>query len=323
MVRPFLPFLIALFACTSLSAPASANDSTALLEAGGLRLVSDAPVEMISEVLRLAPERVDVTYRFRAADGQEHATLVAFPMPEFDFAWLGYSGVDADGPDMAKALDFLLWVDGVRIIPALETKALRNGIDVTDRLNALAIPVASVDVGVITERLSAMSQDQRDWLAEADLVRDWGGGDVMPLWTTKATYYWRQVFPAGRDVEIRHSYRPITGKFFLSDQELREVTQKEFCMGAAEVKGVQRRLDQAPHNALMASHLRYVLRTGANWRGTIGSFTLIVDKASPEALVSLCFDGLRKIAPTVFEATRHDFIPERDLDVLFLTPLPQ
>ena len=32
-----------------------------------------------------------------------------------------------------------------------------------------------------------------------------------PLWTVKETYYWDQVFPAGRGLDVTHSYVPGVG----------------------------------------------------------------------------------------------------------------
>ena len=56
--------------------------------------------------------------------------------------------------------------------------------------------------------------------------------------------------------------------------------------------------------------------------GAIRFFRLVVDKGSPNNLVSLCGENVRKVTPTIFEMTKTDFYPERDLDVLFLEPTP-
>ena len=48
------------------------------------------------------------------------------------------------------------------------------------------------------------------------------------------------------------------------------------------------------------------------------AFRLVVDKGSPDALVSFCGEGVRKIAPTQFEMRKDNFTPTRDLDVLIL-----
>jgi hypothetical protein len=64
-------------------------------------------------------------------------------------------------------------------------------------------------------------------------------------------------------------------------------------------------------------YLSYVITSGANWAGPIGTFRLVVDKGD-STLVSFCGDGVRKIGPTTFEMTAKDYTPKRDIDVLFI-----
>jgi hypothetical protein len=65
-------------------------------------------------------------------------------------------------------------------------------------------------------------------------------------------------------------------------------------------------------------YLSYVITSGANWAGPIGTFRLIVDKGDPQTLVSFCGDGVRKIGPTTFEMTAKNYRPRRDIDLLFI-----
>ena len=64
--------------------------------------------------------------------------------------------------------------------------------------------------------------------------------------------------------------------------------------------------------------LEYVLKTGANWSGPIKQFRLVVDKGSPDNLVSFCGQNVTKIGPTKFEMTHLDFTPKANLAVLIL-----
>ncbi len=64
-------------------------------------------------------------------------------------------------------------------------------------------------------------------------------------------------------------------------------------------------------------YLSYVITSGANWAGPIGTFRLVVDKGDT-TLVSFCGDGVRKIGPTTFEMIAKDYTPRRDIDVLFI-----
>ena len=56
-------FLLAVLLATA--GPARANDSAAALDAGGLVLVSDPEVELVSEDLRIGVDRISVDYVFR------------------------------------------------------------------------------------------------------------------------------------------------------------------------------------------------------------------------------------------------------------------
>ena len=50
----------------------------------------------------------------------------------------------------------------------------------------------------------------------------------------------------------------------------------------------------------------------------IGTFRLIVDKGDPATMVSFCGSNVRKTGPTTFEMVVKDYVPQRDIDILFL-----
>ena len=45
---------------------------------------------------------------------------------------------------------------------------------------------------------------------------------------------------------------------------------------------------------------------------------LTVDKGRPDALVSFCETGVKKIGPTTFEVRRQNFMPTRDIDIMIV-----
>ena len=65
-------------------ASASANDSTAVLGAGGLQLVRNQAISVISEDLYVSAEAVRVTYHFRNITDAPVTYTVAFPLPPLD-----------------------------------------------------------------------------------------------------------------------------------------------------------------------------------------------------------------------------------------------
>ncbi|HET7502027.1 MAG TPA: DUF4424 family protein, partial [Kofleriaceae bacterium] len=68
-----------------------------------------------------------------------------------------------------------------------------------------------------------------------------------------------------------------------------------------------------------ANGLNYILKTARNWSGPIGDFHLTIDKGDARNVLSVCADGLKKTAATRFELRKKDFVPEKDLSVLFVT----
>ncbi|MFN3658669.1 MAG: DUF4424 family protein [Pseudolabrys sp.] len=317
----------------AVAAPSRANDSTAALDAGGLRLTHNPDIEMESERLFLSRNEVRVVYRFRNKSGRDIGTLVAFPLPAMEIGETGNYALD--GRDPVNIMDFEVTVDGKRVSPSVEIKATRFGVDVTAVLQRRNIPVTMLpgkgETGdALNERLNTMPAEARRDLERHGLI-DWntsfGAGD-KPLanvhWNAHLTYYWFQTFPAGRAIEVTHRYRPVPRQFFFTKAELDSAeTRKAFCMDPGFVRGVQARLQKAPNTVLAGTELKYVLTTAGNWMGPIGRFELTIDKGSPDALVSFCGEGVRRIGPTTFTLAKDNFSPSEDLRILFLGPVPQ
>ena len=77
---------LALGAALLLGPAASANDSAAVTAAGGLVLVRNNQVDMVSEDLYVSATRIRVRYVFRNRTPRPVRLTVAFPMPDFDLA---------------------------------------------------------------------------------------------------------------------------------------------------------------------------------------------------------------------------------------------
>jgi hypothetical protein len=75
---PIAGSLIVFAPLTGVGAPVHANDSSAAMAAGGLVLVKNDQVRMVSEVLRIAPRLVEVDYVFENTGSRDVTTEVAF-----------------------------------------------------------------------------------------------------------------------------------------------------------------------------------------------------------------------------------------------------
>jgi hypothetical protein len=307
------------------SCSALANDSTAELATGGLVFTKNDALQMRSEELFVSTEEIRVRYVFFNMSGNPVSTLVAFPMPEID---LGNEDRDVAIPssDPQNFLDFSTTVDGRPVTAQVEQKALVSGVDRTELLQKLGIPIAAP-----TNALAALPRTEWDQLQRAGLVKIEEVGsaqktseELRPQWTVKTTFYWQQVFPAQRDLKIDHQYKPSVGSVVpMSEGQLRNnlgaAGYDTYCVDRGFLRTLSDK-SRSPNAQWLQRNVQYILKTGANWAGPIKHFRMVVDKGSPENLVSFCGDGIKKISSTEFEVYHRDFTPTSNLHVIFLSP---
>jgi len=312
-----------------LAASASANDSTAEVAAGGLVLTRTEAIDMLSEDLFVSATEVRVRYVFRNRTAQDVATVVAFPLPDRDYTEEYYG-------DVARPDDFRTLVSGRPVAMEVERKALVKGADRSAELRRLGIAVAG-DFQAVSAALSALPKAERARLVDLGLATleegaPPGGAVLQPAWTVKETWYWKQIFPAAAQLAVEHSYTPGTGGSVGTPLVMREFrrsvegrrTIARYCADTAFLAGVDRlaRAAGGEYPTLPEQRIGYVLTTGANWASPIGRFRLVVDKGAPENLVSFCGSGVRKISASRFEMVRSNWRPDRDLQILIVSPLP-
>ncbi len=322
----------AALALTCAAGTARANDSTAELAAGGLVLTKTDAIEMRSEDLYISAKAVRVGYRFLNTSPRAVTVTVAFPMPNITTE--GYDDMLAiPTQEPVNFLAFATTVNGRPVNARAEQAVFKGGVDRTAYLRALGVPLApqlaSTDRAM--ERLPKAKQDElvRLGLAVHD---DYDAGKGMErhlaaAWTLKTTYYWRQTFPAGREVAVEHRYTPAVGEsagtswgstYWPKDktyaaQRARYCVDDEFIASASRARAPG---DVSP--PLTEQRIDYVLTTGANWKAPIGDFRMVIDKGDPDSLVSFCGESVRKIGPTTFEVRHANFTPRRDISVLIL-----
>lgn len=306
-------------------APAAANDSTAELGAGGLQLVRTEAIELLAEDLYVSAEKVRVTYRFRNKTDAPATYLVAFPLPPIDA--VVPEAINAVLPDDARAnfVDFTVTVDGRAVTPSVEERVTALGVDRTAELRRVGLPLNPIAEGLY-QRLEALPADQKAELNRLGLVTV-DPYSVQAAWKLETTFYWEQTFPPGAEIVVEHGYKPVVGFAFFGDYVLDDASyasyRTDYCIDNAFDRAARAKLaavagTEFPY--LDEKRIRYILTTANNWSGPIGSFRLVVDKGEPDALVSFCGIGVRKISPTQFEMTATDFMPEKELEVLIAAP---
>ncbi len=317
-IRPSVPLLFVVFTCVVGASAARANDSTAETALGGLTLTKSDAISLDSEDLYISRDRIEVKYRFTNTSDAPIEALVAFPLP----AILPGEEQAVYWGDPRADLQFETKVDGKPVPLQIVEQALFNGKDVGARLAALGLPLNR-----FSKRLDAvingLPKSERDKLVAEELIVDmWPPGDWKGLWELRTTVTRRQTFPPKQTVTVEHRYKPLAGEAVgpSADMRLEDVLgniRGKYCIEDDWLRSLKQRLPTLKKNTNASEiFLGYVLKTGANWKGPIKDFRLVVDKGKPDSLVSFCAEGVKKISPTRFEVRHSDFTPTKDLDVL-------
>ena len=323
MKRPTSLTLAAVMLATLAPAqPLQANDSMAGMALGGLQLIRSEDVALREQHLHITPDRVQVRYVFRNESTEPVDALIAFPLPslsghESDYVPIPY-------PESANYVGFRTWIDGVEIDPNVESRALLLGIDVTERLHALDVPLLAFDYAAV-EAIAALPQATRAILRAEFLIDDYG----YPQWQLATSLWRRQSFAPGVDTVVEHSYTPVRGGSVSSPignvppsqtDEWIDRARARYCVEPALEAAMYQRQnvgEEGHYLTFAVSEVEYLLMPGGNWRGPIGHFRLIVEAPHPADFVFMCEDRARRVAPNRIEIEERDFYPWRDLDILF------
>jgi hypothetical protein len=321
--------LLALGLATAM--PALANDTTASTGAGGLVIERTDDIDLVSEDLFVSASEIRIGYVFRNSSPKDVETIVAFPMPDRDLS-------QEYGEDVGYPSDFRTTVEGKPVAATLERKAMLKDKDYTQLLTSLGIPIAPASIDDATKAMDLLPEAEKQRLLKLELAGDeeysYGAEPMahhlIPLWTVKDKYWWKQTFPAGRDLKVHHRYIPGIGGSVDSEIAFKQFRKTEdtkqaiayYCMDRDFIAAVDRRSSKNEQIGpeMPDTRIDYILTTGANWAHGIGDFRLVVDKGKPGNLVSFCADGVKKIGPTQFEVRHSNWRPTSDLHVLIIEP---
>lgn len=303
--------LVAGFAvlATALAGPAVANDAYVTLGAGGLVLSKTEDVAMVREDLDVSVERIKVRYVFRNRSPRDVTATVAFPLPPLTHGDVMNAPIDLKrGEGDPNFVGFTVRVDGKALDPRLHEKAVdEKGRDVSDQVRRFGLSPNFTEPGWPDRVKADLAGARRAGL----LIEGGGEGEVEATWRFEPTFSWAQSFPAGKDVVVEHAYRPVAGSGFPS--------KETFCIDKGTDAAIRRMYGGSEEKVHFASRdVSYVLMSAKTWAGPIGEFHLTLRKDRPDTIISVCLEGLRKTSPTTFELTAKDYVPERDLRVVFV-----
>jgi len=309
ILPPLVCFILILFFCKPLS---YANETAAEIAASGIVFKEEKNISIEKEDLYISQDKVEVAYVFKNHSSDDIKTIVAFPVPDYEYD-LTATGEQAGWRDFH---DFTVEVNGKKTAYLLEVRALLNGKDYSQLINAMGISIKDYGEG---DRLkndtfhglfNKLSEEDKIILINHGLIF-FDNGVAFPTWKVSLKYYWEQNFPANSSISIRHKYKPNNGYDVFSDKYY-----KDACI----TKEVTQWVRNATHY-VRVRYVKYILVTANNWKQPIKNFNLIVEEPSlqdnPEGWrISICFEKeLTKISNNRFESTIKNYIPKKDIAV--------
>ena len=338
-----LTIIGAVCAAVLFAQPGVANDSMAGFAVGGLELRQTDAVRLLREDLHITMDEIRIDYVFRNETDEPVTGIVAFPLPPVggDDWFEGYALPQSGRMDY---VGFRTLVDGEPVTMTPEHRITLDGVDRTADLLAIGVHAVAVHNWEILELA------RREWTAEQEAALQAQGfvdETGRPRWVLQSTYWREQSFAPQTEVRVSHRYHPVSGgsvdswfpgrdpslprddpqtaeqaearaQYAAMRDEMRArycVTPEDEARMHAQLAGETGVIGQA---IFFSAEVDYILSTGANWRGPIKDFRLVVDKGSPDNLVSFCMDGVKKVSDTRFEVRKQDFEPKGDLNVLLV-----
>lgn len=276
---------------------------------------------MESEDLEISVHKITVRYVFRNTTSKDVDALIEFPLPGLN------GGSLAVIPDEKRLnfVDFRVSCNGKPVATRMEARAFFKGRDVTARLRADGLPI-SVRYRPVLSAILKLAPARRKQLEKEEMIWQLNTNVWIAGWTERVKFYWRQRFPANRNVVLVQSYRPIPGGGAIYADDDGSLTVKPYCGGANALRRVAQTKQlfhpKSSADAIMAENdIDFILTTGNDWSGPIRHFRLIVRGDSPLDIVLTCMPGLKRIGPTRYELTRTNFHPKSDLKLLILQPV--
>ncbi len=201
-----------------------------------------------------------------------------------------------------------------------EVRAFAQNREVTEALRKAKLPIETFGDFEPTEQQSPIAKlkpEVRETLVKAGALKV-DGGEYWPVWDVHIKYHWRQEFPTGTIVRIKHEYKPVTGFGGAAIKEFKE-QYKDACIDPATFSEVKR---QDADNYFNTTWVSYILTTANTWQTPIDDFELVVEGRQGD-LLSFCWDGpVEKVGPAKVRAQLRNFIPKGELKVYFLRHQP-
>lgn len=300
-----------------LAGAAHANDSMGTVSTSGIKYLKNPHIDMQSEDLHISEKQIRVHYKFKNTTAQDITETVLFPLPIVPAVTVSDF---ADTKGLVNS--FRIYADGKPVRPQAHVRAYferRNGslVDVTADLKKCGLSDQEL-MHPWTKKQDGEKIDSKIGACRSAKVQSMLSKqtDELSYWSSQIIYSWKQTFKANAVTEIKHQYTPLVGGSFLPSLKAKDSKAfiDEYCMDENFLKNFK----TVEEGSKVYHYLGYVLTTGANWAKPIGKFTLTIDR-EPNTVISLCWDkSLRKVGPNRFQAVKENFLPKKDLDIIFV-----
>lgn len=295
---------------------AFANDSMVRIDAGGLELIKNDSIQMVSEDLHVSRGEIQVDYVFANRTREPVAATIGFPLPATNRAL--ETVFDEQSYDLDNPIgDFVTLIDGKQV--ASDRRMIiktEDGHDITALLEATGL----LPPTTYAEPWEYRPADEMQWAVLDAAAARAGISSVRGEWEYQLIYVWNLEISAGESINVHHRYHPWIGGYGLYNtgdtpelQDRRRHLAEAYCLGDEAASTL---VDDVGADGLVGyvSEVGYILQTGANWAGPIGRFRLTVAAPDDGSSMMTCWPhGSRELvqSPIVFEAT--DFTPTQDL----------
>lgn len=120
------------------------------------------------------------------------------------------------------------------------------------------------------EKITGSGRVELERAGLVDWTTSFGAKNIplpSPHWRAHATYYWEQTFPAGKTVEVSHSYTPVPGISFYGEHVTGDAGLKNtYCIDKDFARSAKRLMAKHPDGLMRELH--YILTSASNlWCG--------------------------------------------------------
>lgn len=286
---------------------------------------------------------IDVDFHLKNNSDHDITRIVAFILPPVrsDFEnYTTWSGVDDN--DATALKDFKVTVDGKKQDYTTRTVAVLHGEKISEQLSDLNLPLNPGKIKLMPD--GKFDPKYYSVLKKNKLLTKYN----LPAWQANIYFEWRQVFPAGKVVNIHQHYTPVVGYgapesmtsndlarlFAISEKN---ALPKSLWNRSPETlattnptvvnKNDIAKLSDEKQFYLVPAWILFNLKNSENWKGQIGTFTLIIDDAANAPFAVNDFYSANQAVQTningnAMSFTIKDFSPTKNLQIVFLS-LPQ